>query len=183
MVLSTYPRIWLGVFDYFVRLGFKGLIYMYIHVCFHICSVLSCFVCSVCILYVYICTHLCVCIFVYVYIHVCSSVYIYASLYVCVGTYFCLYKGYLFSCLSCGYLGCYLSVWHCYLGNILAFSFQIVNLNTTTCTKSSTQVIKMNLGNMNSWFPNLIVSNSGCMYLFIWINSNWLIDWLIDWID
>ena len=162
MMLSTYPRIWLGVFDYFVRLGFKGLIYMYIYVCFHVCSVLSCFVCSVCIWHVYICTHLCMYIFVYMYIYVCSSVYIYASLYVCVGTYFCLYKGYLFTCLSCGYLGCYLSVWHCYLGNILAFSTQVININ---------------LGNMNSWFPNLIVSNSDCMYLFIWSNSNWLIDW------
>ena len=35
--------------------------------------------------------------------YVCSSVYIYASLYVCVGTHFCLYKSYLFNCLSCRY--------------------------------------------------------------------------------
>ena len=115
------------------------------------------------------------------YIYVCSSVYIYASLYVCVGTHFCLNKSYLFNCLSCRYLGCYLLVWHCYLCSILAFSFEIVNLNTTTCTKSSTQVIKINLGKMNSLFPTLIVNNSGCIYLFIWINSDWLTDWLIDW--
>ena len=81
-----------------------------------------------------------------VYIYVCSSVYIYASVYVYVGTHFCLYKSYLFNCLSCRYLGCYLSVWHCYLGSILAFSFEIVKLNTTTCTRSSTQVIQINLG-------------------------------------
>ena len=78
--------------------------------------------------------------------------------------------------MSCRYLGCYLSVWHCYLGSILAFSFEIIKLNTTTFTKSSTQLIKINLNNRNSLFPTLIVNNSGCMYLFTWINSDWLID-------
>ena len=34
--------------------------------------------------------------------------YIYAFVYVCVSTHFCLYKSYLFNCLSCRYLGCYL---------------------------------------------------------------------------
>ena len=100
-------------------------------------------------------------------------------MYVLVHTFVCIK---VFICLSCRYLGCYLLVWHCYLGSILAFSFEIVKLNTTTCAKSSTQVIKINLGNMNSLFPTLIVNNSGCMYLFIWINSDWLIDWLIDWL-
>ena len=76
-------------------------------------------------------------------------------------------------------LGFYLSVWHCYLGSILAFFFEIVKLNTTTCTKSSTQVIKVNLDNMNSLFPTLMVNNSACMYLFIRINSDWLIIWRI----
>ena len=164
MLLSTHSRIWLGVFDYFVKSGLKVLIFVYMHVCFHVRSVLSKFVCFECILYVYICICLCICIFVCVYIyvcftcvyicmciyiHVCSSVYIYASLYVCVGTHFCLYKSYLVNCLSCRYLGCYLSVWHCYLGSILAFSFKIVKLDTTICTKFSTQVMKINLGNIN----------------------------------
>ena len=140
------------------------------YVSMHIYSVLSYFVC---ILYEYICIHLHICIFVcvYIYIYVCWSVYIYASLYAYVGTHFCLYKSYLFNRLSCRYLGCYLSVWHCYLGSILAFSFEIVKLNTITCTWSSTQVIQINLGNMRSLFPTLIVHNSDCMYLFIWINS------------
>ena len=106
-------------------------------------------------------------VYLYVCIYVCLSVYKDASLYVCVGTHFCLHKIYLVNCLSCRYLGCYLSVWHCYLGCILAFSFKIVKLNTTTCTKSSTQVIEMNLSNMNSLFLTLIVNNAGCMYLFI----------------
>ena len=122
--------------------------YMYISICVYICM-----------FYVYV--------YLYVCIHVCLSMYIYASLYVCVGTHFCLYKSYLVNCLSCRYLGCYLLVWHCYLGSILAFSFEIVKLNTTTCAKSSTQVIKINLGNMNSLFPTLIVNNSCCMHLFI----------------
>ena len=149
------------------------------HVSFHVCYVLSCFVCM---LYVYICIYLSICIFVcvYIYIYVCMfHIYVYlyvwvyicificTSLYVCVCTHFCLYENYLFKCLSCRHLGCYLLVWHRYLGSILAFSFEIVKLNTTTGTKSSTQVIKVSLGNMNSLFLTLIVSNSGCMYLFI----------------
>ena len=113
----------------------------------------------ICMFYIYVYLYLC--------IYVCSSVYISASLYVCVHTYFCLHKSCLVNCLSCRYLGCYLSFCQCYLGSTLAFSFEIVKLNTTTCTKSSTQVIKINLGNMNSLFPTLIVNNSGCMYLFI----------------
>ena len=80
--------------------------YMYISICVDICM-----------FYVYV--------YLYVCIHVCLSVYIYASLYVCVGTHFCLNKSYLVNCLSCRYLGCYLLVWHCYLGSILAFSFEV----------------------------------------------------------
>ena len=146
------------------------------HVCFHGCYVLSCFVCFVCIFFVYIRIYLSICIFVcvyiyvcFMYVHICICVYIYVyssvllSMYVLVHI-FVHIKSYLFNFLSCRYLGCHLSVWHCYLGNILAFSFKIIKLNTATCTKSSTQVIKINLGNMNSLFPNLIVNNSGCMY-------------------
>ena len=108
-------------------------------------------------------------------IYVCLSVYIYASIYACVGAHFCLYKSYLVNCLSCRYLGCYLSVWQCYLGSILAFSFEIVKLNTTTCKKSSTQVIKINLG---------IISDFNCqkflLHVFIYMDKFWVIDWLID---
>ena len=56
------------------------------------------------------------------YIYACSSVYIYACLYVWVGTYFCFYKSYY-----------YVLVWHCYLVSVIPFSFEILNLNTTTC--------------------------------------------------
>ena len=82
--------------------GLKGLIYMHLHVCFHVCSVLFCHVmygCFVCILYAYICMYLCICIlciFVYVYINVCASVQIYTFVYVCAGTHCYLYKSYLF---------------------------------------------------------------------------------------
>ena len=106
-------------------------IYIYIYIYIYICVFIYLYVC----IYVYI---LYICVFVCVYISVCSSVYIYACLYTCVGTHFCLYKSYLFNCFSCRYLGCYFLVWHCYLGSILAFSFEFLNSNTTTCTKSST---------------------------------------------
>ena len=119
-------------------------VYIYVYVFLYVC------------IYMYV---LGICIFVCVYICVCSYVYIYASLCVCVGTHFCLHKSYLFNCFSCRYHGCYVLVWHCYLGSILAFSFEILNLNTTACTKSSTQVIKIKLGNMNSLLLTLIVNN------------------------
>ena len=98
--------------------------------------------CFLCILYAYTCMYLCICIFV------CVSVQIYACVYVCVGTLFYLYKSYLFNCLSCRYLVCYLLVWHCYLGSILAFSFEFQNLNTTMYTKTSNKL--RYLGNINS---------------------------------
>ena len=81
--------------------------------------------------------YLCICIFVCVHIYVYAYVHIYACVYVCVGTHFCLHKSCLFSCLSRRYLGCYLLVWHCYVGSILAFSFEFQNSNTIICTKIS----------------------------------------------
>ena len=138
MALSTYPRIWLGVFDYFLGSGLKGLIFVFMHVRFHVCYVLSCFVCFVCILYVYTCIfifmYICMCVHIcmfHVYVYLCVCIickFICASLYVYVGTNFCLHKSYLFNCLSCRYLSFYLSVWHCYLDNILALSLEIVKL-------------------------------------------------------
>ena len=89
-------------------------------------------------MYAFVYMYTCIYIYIYIYIYVCSSVYVYACLYVGAGTDFCLYKSYLLNCLFCRYLGCYLSVCHCYLGSILSFSFEFLNLNTTTCTKSST---------------------------------------------
>ena len=115
---------------------------------------------------------------VYVYLYMCVyiCIFICASLSICVSTHFCFHKSYLFHCLFCRYLGCYLSYWYCYFGSILAFSFEFVKLNTTTGTKSSTQVMKINVGNINSFFPTIIVNNSGCMYLFIYTNKFRLID-------
>ena len=120
------------MFDYYVGSGLKGLIYMYLHVCFHVCSVLFCFV-VLCmyVLFVY-CMHIYVCscvyVYLYVYIYVHTSVHIYTCVYVCAGTHCYLYKRYLL--LSCRHLGCY-------LGSILAFSVEFQNLNTTICTKTS----------------------------------------------
>ena len=75
-----------------------------------------------------------ICMFVYVYIYVCASVHIYICVYICAGTHCICLK---VICLSCRYRACYLLVWHCYLGSILAFSFEFQNLNTTICTKTS----------------------------------------------
>ena len=86
-----------------------------------------------------------VCIYMYVFmymyigmcVYICICIYVCICLCLCVGTLFYLYKSYLFECLSCRYLGCYLLVWHCYLGSVLAFSFKFQNLNTKICTKAS----------------------------------------------
>ena len=72
-----------------------------------------------------------------VYICMCVCAHICLCLCMCWYTFFYLYKSYLFNCLSCRYLGCYLLVWHCYLGSILAFSFEFQNLNTKIRTKTS----------------------------------------------
>ena len=116
---------------------------MYISMYVLFCHVIyGCFVCIlyVCIyiyIYIYIYIHIYIYIYIYIYVYVCASVCIYACVYVCVGTLSYLCKSYLFKCLSSRYLGCYLVVWHCYLGSILAFSFKFQNLNTAICTKTS----------------------------------------------
>ena len=110
-------------------------IWMYVSIYALFCCVM--YRCFVCIWYAYICMHLCISIFVCVYIYVRAPVYIYACVYVCFRTHFYLYKSYLFNCLSCRYLDCYLLVWHCYLGSILAFTFEFQNLNTNIFTNAS----------------------------------------------
>ena len=158
------------------------------YVCFHVCYVLSSVICMPCMyvvcIYMYIFIYRYICMYIYIYI-IYIYIFICVSLYVCVGTHFCFYKSFI----KVIYLiVCLVDIWVttsqfgiaiCSIpGSILAFSFEIANLNTATGTKSSTQVIKINLGNTNSLFPTLIFNNSGCMYVFIRINSDWLIDWL-----
>ena len=112
-------------------------LYMYVSMYVMFCHVLYvlCVYCMYIYVYLSLCIFVCVyiyiyvsriCIFVCVYIYIC--IFICASLCVCFGTNFCLYKSYIFNCLSCRYLGCYLLVWHYYLGSILALSFEIVKL-------------------------------------------------------
>ena len=98
------------------------------NVCMYACM----YVCMWCM---YVCmyvTH--VCMYVYIYAYMC--IYLLMTICACAGTHFCLYKSTLFICLSCRYLGCYLSVWHYYLGSILAFSSEFHNLTTTISTKT-----------------------------------------------
>ena len=136
MVLSNTPKNLIGCVWLLYGLGLKDLIYVHLHGCFHVCYVLFCHVmyqCFVCILYacirIYVYVYLYVCI--YMYAHLCT--YILVSMYVVVHTFICIKV----ICLSCRYLGCYLLVWHCYLGSILAFSFEFQNLNTIICIKTS----------------------------------------------
>ena len=65
------------------------------------------------------------------YVNLCA--YMFVSMYVLVHTFVCI----KITCLSCRYLGYYLLVWHCYLDNIIGFSFKFLNLNRTICTKTS----------------------------------------------
>ena len=90
------------------------------------------------VLYVY-CMDIYVCIYVYVYLYVCIYMYVHLCTYMLVSMYVLVHTVISIKviCLSCRYLGCYLLVWHCYLGSILAFSFEFQNLNTTICTKTS----------------------------------------------
>ena len=112
------------------------------HLCFYVCSVLSCYVWMffmyiVC--HAHICMYLCTCVYLCVYIYVCTVHLCAYNLCLCmcwyIYTHFYLYN----KCLSCRWhdLGCCLLVWHCYLGSILAFSFEFQNLNRTICTKTS----------------------------------------------
>ena len=60
------------MFDCFVGLSLKGLIYMYMHVCFHVFSVLPCFVWMFCMyivcIYMYVFMYMYICMFVYMYV-------------------------------------------------------------------------------------------------------------------
>ena len=173
------------------------------HVCFHVCSVLSCFVWIICMyivciyMYVFMYMYICMCVYIcmiyvnvylyiciYMYVHLCTymllSVYVFVHAFVCVKV--CLVD---ISVATSWFSIAILVFWY-----TLAFSFEILNLNTTTCTKSSTQVIKINPGNMNSLFPAFlwivyfqpVIVNNYWLYIFIYINKFWLIDWLTDWL-
>ena len=71
---------------------------------------------------------------IYLYVRLCS--YMVGPMYVLVHTFICIKVIYLIF-FSCRHLGCYLLVWNCYLGSILAFPFKLQNLNTTICAKTS----------------------------------------------
>ena len=128
------------LFDYFVGSGLNCFVYMYIHVCFHVCFVLLCHFLMFCMYivynYIYVFMYMYICMCVYVYICMCIIASICLCLSRCVATHFYLYKSSLFNCFSCRYLGCYLLVWHCCLGSIVAFFFEFQNLNTTIFAKT-----------------------------------------------
>ena len=79
---------------------FHGFIYMYMHVCFHLCFVFSCYVWMfqmyIKCVRMYVFLHMYICICVYICVHQCAYM---LCVYVCVGTHFCSYKSYLIFCL------------------------------------------------------------------------------------
>ena len=128
------------------------------------------------VLYVY-CMHIYTFMYMYIWmcVYICMFICVHISFSLCMCWYTLLFVLNLFNYLSCRYLRCYLSVWHCYLGGILAFSFEIVKLHRTICTRFSTQVIKISLGsqfrnilrlfNVLPNFPFTIIETMGDYYL------------------
>ena len=123
-------------------------VYVYIYTCIYVCMYIYIYVC-VC-MYVCVCVYVCICL--YVYMHVCIHVLIYICLlfkrceymwmgvfcvcvclclFVCllvsiyISQHKCLWKVNEISVCIFFHLGCYLSVWHCYLGSILAFNAEV----------------------------------------------------------
>ena len=152
-------------------------------------------------MYVHRCVtmHVFVCLCLYVYLYVCICVLIYACLLVsrceyvwmcvfCVCVYLsliilllvsiyvsqhkCLLKVNQISvCIF--YLGCYLSVWHCYLGSILAFKIEI-QISYNLWTKPLNQLRLIYEQFIYVLYLDLDV------YIYFVMNKFWLIDWLID---
>ena len=110
----TYPRIWLGMFDYFnvcVYVCMFPCILRFVTFCMFCINIYLLYVCIYIYIYMYIFIYMYICmwyiyvcftymyIFLYVYIYIC--IFICASLYVCVGTHLCLYKSYLYYVIVC----------------------------------------------------------------------------------
>ena len=80
MVLSNIPKNLIGCVFLFLVSSLKGLIYMYMHVYFHLCSVLSCFVWIFCMyivcIYMYEFMHMYICMLVYMYVFCICNFYV-----------------------------------------------------------------------------------------------------------
>ena len=78
-------------------------------------------------------------------------------------------------CLYFSYLGCYLSVWHCYLGSILAFNIEIQN-SYNLWTKPLNQLRLIHEQFIYVLYLDLVA------YISFVVHKFWLIDWLIEYI-
>ena len=79
------------------------------------------------------------------------------------------------NCLYFFYLGCYLSIWHCYLSSILAFKIEFqISYNLWTKPLNQLRLIYEQL--IYVLYLNLVV------YISFVMNKFWLINWLIDWL-
>ena len=138
---------------------------MYTHVCFHVCSVVSCYIWMFCIyfvcIYMYVFMYMYICICVYICMCICTHICLCLCSYMLVQTFICIKVIYL--SLTCRYLRCYLLVLHCYLGSILVFSFDFQNLNAIICTKTS---------NKSTYVTKIVYF----VHVFIYLNKFWLID-------
>ena len=79
-------------------------------------------------------------------------------------------------CLYFFYLSCYLPVWHCYLGSILASKIEI-QVSCNLWTKPLNQLRLIYEQFIYVLYLDLVV------YVSFVMNKFWLIDWLIDWFE
>ena len=96
-------------------------------------------------------------------------------------------KSQLNKCLYFFYLGCYLSVWHCYLGSILAFNIEI-QISYNCWTKPLNQLRLIYKQFIYVLYLDLVIYIYTYIYIYIFLVMNkfslidWLIDWLIEWL-
>ena len=154
-------------------------IYIYIYIlCISICMYMYAFI-YMCVsiyvfvyigLYVYMYAYMCWYMYVYLLVgmHMCESVFfvfVYICLFVCllvsiyVSQHKCLWKVNEMN-VFISFLGCYLSVWHCYLGSIPAFNNEI-QISYNVWTKPLNQ-LRLIYGQ----FIYVLLPRFGCIFFF-----------------
>ena len=126
------------------------------------------------LIYVWSFVSRCVCVWVFVgvivvYCVLCTFVCMVESIYV--SPHKCLQKS-IKQVTVLLLLGCYLSVWHCYLGSILAFNIVIL-ISYNLWTKPLNQ-LRFIIETVYVSYLELVV------FIYFVMNKFWLIDWLID---
>ena len=108
---------------------------------------------------------LCLCMFMFIRMFACFSICKPSEMFM---------KSQWNKCFHFFYLGCYLSVWYCYLDSILAFNVEIqISYNLWTKPLNQPRLIYEQF--IYVLYLDLVVYISFAMN-----KSDWLIDWLID---